>query len=98
MPQRTEEKKEPAEPPKIPKSYATTSAHRAGSKRWNLKNKEQVSLYMKSYYAANKERILKQKKVYRLRKKTEKLKHKVLVQLKEKVPEKNYERKKRIRI
>lgn len=86
------EKKQPVKLPKRPKTHVTTPAHRAGSERWNLKNKEQIKGYMKTYYAANKERILAHKKQYRAKKREEKrtakLYYGVLIQLKEKVPEK----------
>ena len=74
---------------KQPKQYATTTAHRAGSERWNKKNKEKLKGYMKTYYQQNKERITAKKKQYREKLKVEKLKSKMLVQLKQKVPEKN---------
>ena len=59
---------------KQPKQYKTTIAHRAGSERWNEKNKERIRI---------------RKKQTREKKKIEKLKSKMLEQLKQKIPEKN---------
>ena len=74
---------------KQPKQYKTTIAHRAGSERWNEKNKEKIKGYMKAYFQQNKERIRIRKKQTREKKKIEKLKSKMLEQLKQKIPEKN---------
>ena len=82
------EKKQPVKLPKRPKAHATTAAHRAGSERWNLKNKEKIKGYMKTYYQENKAQIIAHKKQYRAKKRLEKLYYGVLIQLKEKVPEK----------
>ena len=87
QPRKPKEKKEPIKLPKRPKSYASTPAHRAGSERWNKKNKEPLKGYMKTYYERNKDRIKAQKKQFRDKKKTEKNYYKVLIELKQEIPE-----------